>query len=190
MIFARRDKPRGLRSFLHSTNPVGGLRITEKTERTKNPPQKGAWKCYEQVWPGLDPVMTISSVTPIRPKKWKPARLVAISLCSHLVLIFLQTFGFFFKFGFANVGWLGSQRKKVKRVLHLNNSPVYEMLRRLEVAESRRVGGVVNATRYYHYTFFFLVVVDFLFAKGSIILDNNATVPLLWSRGDLKGKIN
>lgn len=83
----------------------------------------------------------------------------------------------------------------MKRV-HLNNSPVYEMLRLLEVAESRRVGGVVNATRYYHYEFFFFVlpaVVDFfccwLFVKGSITFDNNATVRLLWSRGS-KGEKN
>jgi hypothetical protein len=122
------------------------------------------------------------------------------STCCHLSLS-LFSFGSDFHanfgslFGFANVSWLGSQRKKVKRV-HLNNSPVYEMLRLLEVAESRRVGGVVNATRYYHYEFFFFVlpaVVDFfccwLFVKGSITFDNNATVHLLWSRGS-KGEKN
>jgi hypothetical protein len=107
--------------------------------------------------------MTISSVTLIPPKKWKLARLVAISLSLSLFSFgsdFHANFGSLF--GFANVSWLSSQRKKVKRV-HLNNSPVYEMLRLLEVAESRRVGGVVNATRYYHYEFFSFFPLSLIF---------------------------
>lgn len=82
----------------------------------------------------------------------------------------------------------------MKRV-HLNNSPVYEMLRLLEVAESRRVGGVVNATRYYHYEFFSFFPLSLIFyffgllVKGSITFDNNATMHLLWSRGS-KGEKN